>query len=87
MVPSPDDLVEVSLEMLAAEIVIHANQGTLHLGDDRLGRIHMGASFRVGMLFLAVDHILVVSHGLSQSAIARASIHHENGLRVGPVTV
>lgn len=46
MVPPPDDLVEVSLEMLSPQVVVDPDQSPLHLGDDCLGRVHVGTGLR-----------------------------------------
>lgn len=48
MVPTPDDLVVVSLEVLLTEFVVNPDQSALHLGDYRLGRVHVGAGLWVG---------------------------------------
>lgn len=39
-----------------AEIVVDADQGALHLGDHRLGDVHMCAGLRLGVFLVAVGH-------------------------------
>mgnify|MGYP003672743055 CR=1 FL=1 len=60
--------------MLSPEVVVDADKSALHLGDNCLGRVHVGAGLRVGVFFLAVEHILVVSHRLSQAPITLTGV-------------
>jgi hypothetical protein len=76
VVPPPDNLVEVSLKVLPSKIVVDPDQGTLHLGDHRLGRVHVHSGLWIGVFFLAMDHRLMVGHGLSESDVALAAIGH-----------
>ncbi|MDR6308123.1 hypothetical protein FHS66_001306 [Pacificitalea manganoxidans] len=46
MVPTPNDLIEVSLEVLSTEVVIDADQSALNLEHHCFGNIHMSAGLR-----------------------------------------
>jgi hypothetical protein len=46
----PDELVEVSLKVLPAQVVVDIDQRALCLEDDRLGGVDVSTRLRVGIL-------------------------------------